>query len=297
MLSPFVFHGGPFGRAPSRACPVMQPDPINRPPSREPAFNLPPVILAIAVVLLLIHLYVASIDQRDAVGIVFKWGFVPGAWTLWQSPDRADAILGDLLASGDAQARIAAQIALLEAPSSAWSLLTYALLHGSWSHVLLNVVWLAAFGAPIARRLGAARFLALCVATAIGGPLAHWPAHSTDFTPMVGASAVVSGMMGAAAWFVFARSASGALIDPNAHLRRRETLPQMLRNKRTMTFFGIWFALNFLFGVGAAPLGISEGGVAWEAHVGGFLVGLALFPRLDPLPPQGEPPTFFRRDA
>lgn len=275
----------------------MQPDPFNRPPPREPVFNLPPVILALAGALLLIHLYVANIDQRDAVWAVFTWGFVPGPWTLWRDPDGADAILRELLASGDMRARISAQIALLEAPSSAWSVLTYALLHGSWTHVILNVVWLAAFGTPVARRLGTARFLVLCLATAIGGPMAHWPAHPADFTPMVGASAVVSGMMGAAAWFVFAGSASRSLIEPQAHLRPRETLPQMLRNKRTLTFFGVWFALNFFFGVGAAPLGISEGGVAWEAHIGGFLVGLALFPRLDPMPPQADRPTFFRPDS
>ncbi|TVR08364.1 MAG: rhomboid family intramembrane serine protease [Salinarimonadaceae bacterium] len=275
----------------------MQPDPFHRPPAREPVFNLPPVIIVIAGALLLIHLLVSNLDQRSAVEVVFTWGFVPGAWTVWRDPGAADAILREILASGDVRARVSAQFALIEAPSSAWSVLTYALLHGSWSHVLLNCVWLAAFGTPIARRLGTARFLALCLATATGGPLAHWLFHSGDFTPMVGASAVVSGMMGAAAWFVFARSASGALVDPHAHLRPRETLQQMLRNRRTLIFFGIWFALNFLFGVGAAPLGISDGGVAWEAHIGGFLVGLALFPRLDPLPPPAPPPVYLREDA
>lgn len=275
----------------------MHPDPIQRPPPREPIFNLPPVIAAIVSGLLLIHLVVSNLDQRDSVDVLFTWGFVPGAWTLWLSPDRAETILRELLAAGDTRAQALAHFALSEAPSSVWSPVTYALLHGSWSHVLLNGVWLAAFGTPIARRLGTARFLALCLLTALGGSLAHWLTHSHDFTPMVGASAVVSGMMGAAAWFVFSRSASGGLIDQYAHLRPRETFAQLLRNRRTLTFFGIWFALNFLFGVGAAPLGISEGGVAWEAHIGGFIVGLALFPRLDPFPPQTPRPALFREGA
>jgi membrane associated rhomboid family serine protease len=47
-------------------------------------------------------------------------------------------------------------------------------------------------------------------------------------------------------------------------------------------FLGLWFATNLLFGVAAVPLGIVDTSIAWEAHIGGFLVGLLLFPLLDP---------------
>ena len=46
-------------------------------------------------------------------------------------------------------------------------------------------------------------------------------------------------------------------------------------------FLGIWFVTNLLFGMVATPLGISDASVAWEAHIGGFLAGLLLFPMVD----------------
>ncbi len=253
--------------------------------TREPLFNLPPLIVGIVAVLLGIHAVVSLLGMSTQTAIVFGYGFVPGAWSVWALPGAEERIIDQILVDGALDPRAAAlvRMGLMEHPNSILGPLSYALLHGSWSHVLLNVFWLAAFGTPVARRLGNGRFLLLCAATAIGGALAHWLTHLHDFTPMVGASAVVSGMMGAAAWFVFARSPfSGGLIDPHAHLRPRETLSEMVRNQRTMVFFGIWFALNLLFGVGAGPLGITEGGIAWQAHIGGFLVGLVLFPRIDP---------------
>ncbi len=265
----------------------MQPHHLSPPPPppREPLFHLPRIIIVICAVLIGIHLVLSVSGARFEIEMVFRYGFVPGSWTLWINPAAEEVIFERLTAGGGLDPRVAGlmRMALFEAPNSIFGPLSYALLHGSWSHVLLNVFWLAAFGTPVARRLGEARFLLLCVLTALGGTLAHWLTHMHDFTPMVGASAVVSGMMGAAAWFVFARTAhGGGLIDAHAHLRPRETLSEMLRNQRTMVFFGIWFALNFLFGVGAGPLGITEGSVAWQAHIGGFLVGLALFPRIDP---------------
>ncbi len=255
------------------------------PPPREPLFNLPRIIIVICAVLIGIHLVVTLIGGRFAIETVFRYGFVPGSWTLWLDPQAEETLFERLIAGGGIDPRAVGlmRMALVDAPNSIFGPVSYALLHGSWSHVLLNVFWLAAFGTPVARRLREARFLLLCVATALGGTLAHWLTHMHDFTPMVGASGVVSGMMGAAAWFVFARSTyGGGLIDAHAHLRPRETLSEMVRNQRTMVFFGIWFALNFLFGVGAGPLGITEGSVAWQAHIGGFLVGLVLFPRIDP---------------
>jgi membrane associated rhomboid family serine protease len=58
----------------------------------------------------------------------------------------------------------------------------------------------------------------------------------------------------------------------------------MIRNRQILIFVAVWFVTNTLFGTLAQPLGMVDSGIAWEAHVGGFLAGLALFPLLDPLP-------------
>jgi membrane associated rhomboid family serine protease len=47
-------------------------------------------------------------------------------------------------------------------------------------------------------------------------------------------------------------------------------------------FLGSWFVINLVFGLVAGPLGVTDASIAWEAHVGGLLAGLVLFPLLDP---------------
>ena len=78
-------------------------------------------------------------------------------------------------------------------------------LHSGWSHCLINLIWLVAFGAPVARRLGARRFLALYLACIVVGGLVQIFSADEEawLVPIIGASAGVSGMMGAAARFAF----------------------------------------------------------------------------------------------
>ena len=58
-----------------------------------------------------------------------------------------------------------------------WTFVTYAFLHADLNHLIFNLVWLLAFGPPIARRFGAVRFLVFCRATAAAGALAHLVTH------------------------------------------------------------------------------------------------------------------------
>ena len=71
--------------------------------------------------------------------------------------------------------------------------------------------------------------------------------------------------------------------SPEAFVRAipAEPMGQLWRNSRAMLFIGIWFATNILFGAGLVPILGEETSVAWEAHIGGFLVGLLLFPLFD----------------
>ena len=62
---------------------------------------------------------------------------------------------------------------------------------------------------------------------------------------------------------------------------RGKSIAELLRNRGAAVFLLVWFASNLLFGLAAAPLGITDASVAWEAHIGGFVVGLLLFPWLD----------------
>jgi membrane associated rhomboid family serine protease len=171
-----------------------------------------------------------------------------------------------------------------------WTGLSYALFHGSWSHVLMNSVWLAAFGTPVARRCGVWRFLLLASVTAFAGALVFVLMNPLQALPLIGASAAVSGMMAAAAWFAFSRPVwllEGRLSEP--HERPRESLAATLANRQVLVFLGVWFATNAVFALIARPLGITDASIAWEAHLGGFLAGLVLFPLLDPVAQRARP--------
>jgi membrane associated rhomboid family serine protease len=150
---------------------------------------------------------------------------------------------------------------------------------------LLNCVWLVAFGPPIARRFGSARFLLFMAATAIASALAHWIISPMDFSPLIGASGADSGLMGAATRFMFQPGAPlgafGSTSRPQIETVPAASLSGVFMERRSLIFILIWFGTNLIFGAGAQTLGFSEMPVAWIAHLGGFIAGLVLFPLFD----------------
>lgn len=230
------------------------------PPTREPLFNLPAVVLWLLALLAAIHgLRVFVLGVPENIQIIALFSFVPARFL-------------QVLPGG-----VGAQV---------WSFVTYGLLHGSWDHLIVNGLWLAVFGSAVARRFGVARFLILTMACTAAGAAAHLVAHYQAFSPMVGASAAISGHMAASARFVF--EAGGPLSvfrSGTASDWQRPATPfvQSLSNKSTLAFLAIWFGMNFLFGLGMLATSTSGPTIAWEAHIGGFLAGLALFPVLDPV--------------
>ncbi len=156
--------------------------------------------------------------------------------------------------------------------------ITYSLLHGSMAHLFVNMIWLAAFGSPLANRLGAGRFILFWIVTSIAAAALHFVIYPTSQAPLIGASGAISGMMGAAARFGFRvdRSAGKPAFDG-------PVLPIMtvLRMRNTVAFLAIWMVINVVTGVvGLVPGEASQ--IAWEAHIGGFVVGfffVSLFDR------------------
>lgn len=148
--------------------------------------------------------------------------------------------------------------------------LTCSLLHASFAHLAVNMVWLAAFGAPLAQRIGALRFGAFWAFTALCATALHFATHIGDASPLVGASGVVSGAMGAAARFGFVTEDKAG---PRAFAGAPLPLGLALRSRSVITFLLVWALINYVSGAGMAPVGGSGGQIAWEAHVGGFLAG------------------------
>lgn len=273
-------------------------DPMGAPKIREPIFDAPPVVIALVAIFIAIHVGVSLVSAETQDWIVSQFAFIPGRLTLAFWPDR----LGELLARANLdpealqQAFLVRHFHILQDGAKPWTLLTYAFIHGSWVHVGLNTIWIIAFGPPVARRLGPARFLALLAATAIAGALVHFAFNTMDFTPLIGASAADSGLMAAATRFIF--EPGGPLGGPSGYSRSSPgahytgpapPLRRLLRERNVLIFLAIWLTTNFVFGAGAQELGLSEAPVAWLAHMGGFAAGLFLFPLFDRRPaPQSK---------
>jgi membrane associated rhomboid family serine protease len=229
----------------------------------EPIFNVPGVVTAIIAVLALIHGvrdFVLSPETDDQVLRLFA--FVPQRYGA--EPLAHQGLPGGIWADG-------------------WTFVTYAFLHGSWTHLGLNAVWLLAFGTPVARRFGAVRFLAFFAVAAAAGAAAHLLVYRGEPVPVVGASAAISGFMAAAMRFAFQRR--GPLIGRDAEGDRMPALPliAVLRNGRVLAFLVVWFGLNLLFGLDSLSIDGSDQTIAWQAHIGGFLAGLFGFSVFDPV--------------
>jgi membrane associated rhomboid family serine protease len=258
-----------------------------RPPAREPALNLPSVIVWLLAVLTLIHAGRSLLSDYDEY-LVMSWlAFVPARLTLWLAPERLDEVVNALAQSAAGQDigdRLQlARLLLADGSVRLWTVLTYGFLHGSWMHLASNGLWLAAFGSPVARRLGTARFLNLLALATVGGALLHWWTRDLDVVPLVGASAGISGVTAAAIRFVFAPGLRFGALGSDAVVRAIpiEPLGQLWRNSRALLFTAIWFVTNILFGAGLVPIFGEDTSIAWQAHIGGFLVGLFLFPLFD----------------
>jgi membrane associated rhomboid family serine protease len=231
----------------------------------EPIFNVPPVVIATIVVLLLVHAVRALVltqDQDDQLLLLFA--FIPARYEAIASfPGGFGAAL--------------------------WTFFTYGFIHASLLHVGLNLAWLLPFGTAVARRFGAWRYVAFMLVTAAAGALAYLLSHPPEpMAPMIGASAAISGAMAAAMRFAFQQG--GPLWgDADAYNVPARSLIATLSDIRFLLFLAVWFGLNALFGLGTISIGVGEGEqVAWQAHVGGFLAGLILFNLFDPVVPPAK---------
>jgi membrane associated rhomboid family serine protease len=251
-------------------------------PRHEPMFNAPTVVVALALAFIAIYAAFDWAHPRVQDLIIDDFAFVPGRLTVSLWPAEAIKLL--LREKTDQAALEEVRAALSDGPKP-WTLLTYAFLHGSWMHVLLNTIWLVAFGPPVARRFGTAPFLVFMVVTAIVSALAQWTSAPMEFAPLIGASGADSGLMGAALRFIFQPggplSASGSMGFDAVEAVQPASLGGILADRRARLFLVVWLVTNFVFGAFARPLGVSDMPVAWVAHLGGFFAGIVLFPLFD----------------
>ena len=150
------------------------------------------------------------------------------------------------------------------------TLITSMFMHGGFAHIFGNMLFLWIFGDNLEHTLGHARYAIFYLICGILASLAHvitTVIFSTDqsslLIPSLGASGAISGVLG------------GYIL---LHPRRRVTviLFRFLTDVPAYVAIGIWFAFQLISGLGMLGEGSQQGGVAYAAHIGGFIAGLAL---------------------
>jgi membrane associated rhomboid family serine protease len=148
----------------------------------------------------------------------------------------------------------------------AWlTVVTSMFLHGSGAHLLGNAWFLWIFGASVEGRIGPGRFLGLYVMTGLGAAVLQGATDLTSGVPMIGASGAISGVLGA--YFV---------LFPRAWIVTLVPWIVPILPVPAFVFLILWFVLQTTRGVGSLLDGPAIGGVAWWAHIGGFLAGVVL---------------------
>jgi membrane associated rhomboid family serine protease len=139
-------------------------------------------------------------------------------------------------------------------------------LHGSWPHLLGNMLYLWIFGNNIEDRMGHFRFILFYFVVGIAASLTQIAISPFSTIPLIGASGAISGILGAY-----------LLLYPSAKVMTLIPLVVVFRVVRIPAFvvLGFWIMLQIINGFAALSY-TAQGGVAFFAHIGGFIAGLAL---------------------
>lgn len=182
---------------------------------REPILNIPPLTLGVTILLLCVF----AAMQFDKV---FNWlvpqaSFIPADFSI----------------------------------ATSYKILSYALLHFGWPHIIMNTTGLLAFGAGIERLLGIRYFLITFIGGVIVGALGHYALYPHSYDPLGGASAGISALFGC-------------------------VMPLIVRGRSLVIGSLVFVLMNLVIGlIGFADQpGVS---IAWQAHIFGFLFGQMIF--------------------
>ena len=236
-------------------------------PERQPFLRVPAVVAGLIAVLILAHVARTLVPTALSNTIVANYAFYPARYSH-----------AYLTAHG------------LD-PGNFWDraipFVGYMFLHASYTHLLVNCVWLLPFGSIVARRFGASIFLLFFFVCGVFAAVAHLVAFwgSTDFA--IGASGAISGVMAAGFRIIAPVEATdlpsfAAAVSGQAEFR--SPLAPIF-SRRILVWTGLWLLINLIAGMSGLGGGPGTGPqlIAWQAHVGGYLAGLLLAGPFDAL--------------
>jgi membrane associated rhomboid family serine protease len=218
---------------------------------------LPIVNLILIVTCVIVFLYQLSLPPWQAEALLRGYGMTPGVLLEGRSlpPD-------------------------IETIDPLLTVVTSMFLHGGLEHLIGNMLFLWIFGNNIEEAMGHVRFAMFYLICGIVAALVQGFVLTSSMVPMIGASGAISGVLGAY-----------IVLHPTANIRTFVWAGFYYQTIRipAYIYLGGWILFQVVFGLADDP---EQGGVAWFAHIGGFMAGLALVPffRLPGVPMWGDPP-------
>jgi membrane associated rhomboid family serine protease len=221
---------------------------VNTAPFRSP----PLVTWALIAANCLVFLYERSLSPDELEAFLRRFALIPA---LYFTPDFTSL-----------------RISIWGYALSNWQpFFTNMFLHGGWLHLILNMWTLWLFGGTVEDRMGHARYLVFYLACGIFASVAHAVVNPTSTEPALGASGAIAGAMGCyIRLFPWSRI---IVVIPILFLPLFFEVPAVV-------FVGFWFAIQVLQGTGSLFVTSVGDGIAYWAHIGGFLAGFAFGPLL-----------------
>ena len=202
----------------------------------------PAVTIGLIVVCSLVFLYEVSLPPEFGELFVYRYGAIPAALFDQATLPPEAAVIPPYL-----------------------SVITSMFLHGGWMHLIGNMLYLWIFGNNVEDVMGHGRFIVFYLACGTLAAFSHAMIDPASTVPMVGASGAISGVLGA--YLLLFPRAQVLVIVPLGIVSRMMYVPAAL-------VLGLWFLVQVLSG--GMSLGREGGGVAFFAHIGGFLAGMLL---------------------
>jgi len=215
-----------------------------------PSRSFPFITVLIIVANVFVFLYELSLGKYIEP-FLFHYGVVPAAVFSWPQSD-------------------------LPFSAVAIPFFTSMFLHGGWLHLIGNMWYLWIFGDNIEDRLGHFTYLIFYLLCGLGAGIVHTILNHDVTVPSIGASGAIAGVLGA--YLVSYPGARVLTLVPIFIFIQFIEIPALI-------VLGFWFVLQFFYGAASlASTTANAGGIAWWAHVGGFVIGMilvGLFPRKD----------------
>jgi membrane associated rhomboid family serine protease len=208
----------------------------------NPTSITPVVTIGLIAINVLVFFYQVSLGPREEELLVYQYGSIPAV------------VFGSRQLPSD-----------IQAIPPTFSLITSMFLHGGFMHLAGNMLYLWIFGNNIEDAMSHIRYVLFYLVTGIAASLAHAFTNPGSTVPAIGASGAISGVLGA--YLLLYPRAQVLVLIPLGFFSRLMYIPAGFA-------LGIWFLFQLVSG--GLSAGQPGGGVAWFAHIGGFLAGMLL---------------------